>query len=119
MSTMNGDYTFDALGRSWTLCFDFNALADFEQHSGRKAAAFLAEIETDPEALSLADMRMMVWAGLVQHHPEVTLREAGQILGEAPEAMMQALGAAMPEPSQDGAKALPGKPKRRKRRPSG
>ena len=87
--------------------FDFNALAAFEEKSGRPALKAIGEME-DGDAMIL-DLRLLCWAGLKRHHPEISLEETGDILSECPDAVMEGIARAM-APGKKG--AAPGKPRR-------
>lgn len=91
--------TIDALGQSWRLVLDMNALADLGQITGRNGLLVMAEAEGDPANGIPPDaglMRALMWAMLQEHHPGTDLRTAGKILTEAPEAFAKALRAALP-----------------------
>ncbi|MBV7408205.1 gene transfer agent family protein [Maritimibacter sp. DP1N21-5] len=98
--------TFEADGKTWTLQFTTNALVELEEAVGKKIDAFL-----EAESHSLKDLRTMFWAGLIEHHPEVTQKQAGDIIDAAGglEAIMGiingAMTASLPEAdAEDGSK---------------
>lgn len=71
-----GEVGFEADGQSYTLAFSINALCELED-------AMKMEIENigekfDGGTVSMRDLRLMVWAGLSDHH-DVDLKEAGRI----------------------------------------
>lgn len=102
-----GEISLTHEGQSYTMVLDFNALCDFEEVSGRNAL-------TDPEALnvetmSAVELRQLMWAGLRQRHPEMTLQLAGAILSSDTDALKRASAAALPD---DEPGAAPGNAKR-------
>ena len=119
MSRLNGTHRIAALGQDWTLCFDFNALAEFEEATGRIALETIAEIEADPDRARISVMRALIWAGLLRHHPKVTLMQAGDIMAAAPDALIAGLNAALPDQADIAETDQPGKPQGRPPSPSG
>ncbi|MBU2936982.1 MULTISPECIES: hypothetical protein [Pacificibacter] len=97
-------------GTNWTLLCDFNAMIDFQEETGQDATEFLEKLEQRgaKDAPSMATlmplMRKFIWACLVQSHPDATLRDAGRIISVAPNALMNAVGAAFPD-SEDTSKS--------------
>ncbi|MGJ8561685.1 MAG: hypothetical protein ACSHX3_15755 [Litorimonas sp.] len=97
-------------GANWTLLCDFNAMIDFQEETGQDATEFLEKLEQRgaEDAPSMATlmplMRKFIWACLVQSHPDATLRDAGRIISVAPNALMNAVGAAFPD-SEDNSKS--------------
>jgi hypothetical protein len=104
----NGLIGFDAAGRRWTLVYSVNALCRVEDALGEGAMA-IAAMMADPAKVRVGPMRTMFWAGLADHHPELTLEGAGELmdaigLPTAMEYVAKALTAAFPK--QDGAGPL-------------
>jgi hypothetical protein len=94
-------------GTDWTLLCDFNAMIDFQELTGRDATEFLESLEKGDEekrsgmATVMPLMRQFIWTCLVQNHPDATLKDAGRILSVAPNALMNAVGAAFPDAEVD------------------
>ncbi|MFD2175935.1 GTA-gp10 family protein, partial [Rhodobacter lacus] len=63
-------------GVRYTMVLDFNALCDFEGETGKNALTALEGMEAGK--ISASDLRVLMWAGLRQRHPEMTLALAGQ-----------------------------------------
>jgi hypothetical protein len=73
-----GEASFEVEGKTYRLRFSWNAAAEFEEPAGRSfydAADTLAV-----GRLSVRTLRAMLWAGLQEHHPGLTLREAGVLI---------------------------------------
>lgn len=89
-------------GRTLTLAYSFDALCAVEEVAARSISEVLAEISKGAPRLTTA--RALIYGGLQQHHPEVTLTEAGElILSDGPavsEAMNRALAAAFPKAAE-------------------
>jgi hypothetical protein len=96
-----GEATFEADGQTWHVRLDFNAMADFEAETGKNAIAVLETMEGgDASAL---DIRALFWAGLREHHPDVTLHQAGRLVIAGMEALQSVTSTALPSP-EDGDK---------------
>jgi hypothetical protein len=85
-----GLVTFEADGATWRLQYTFNALCELEEASGFGMTEFVKRM-SDPAGLRVRDARTMFWAGLVEHHPEIDQRAAGNLIGA-----LGGLPAAMP-----------------------
>lgn len=104
-----GEATFDFGGKTWTLRLDFNAMADFEEQTGK---GFLLTLEAmGTGAASANDIRALFWAMLQDHHPELTIREAGRMVTAGMSALNQAAISAMPSAEPEEETATAGKTK--------
>lgn len=92
-------------GRDYVLSFSLNAMCAVEEALG----APLMELQAQLDAPSATDLRGLLWALLRDHHPDVTLQDAGRIaaVSKVAEAVTRAIAAAQPE-------AANGKPRPRK-----
>ena len=79
-----GEYSFDANGKTWKLKGDVNAMCAIEGVTGRHINDVLARLQNQA-LLTLTLARAVVWAALQHHHPDTTIKDAGDL--------MQALGA--------------------------
>lgn len=95
-----GEVSLQHEGETYEMVLDFNALCDFEGETGKNALTALQGFEDGN--INASDMRALMWAGLRQKHPEITLREAGEILGSNAGAIEQAAAAAAPEENASG-----------------
>ena len=82
-------------GKVWTLRMDFNAMCAFEEATGKAAMATLEGFEGGDYTMS--DLRAIVHAMLLRHHPDATPQDAGDILSEDSEVLMRVLSHAMPD----------------------
>ena len=75
---LRGEASFEVEGKTYRLRFSWNAAAEFEEPAGRSfydAADALAA-----GRLSVRTLRAMLWAGLQEHQPGLTLKEAGVLI---------------------------------------
>lgn len=89
-----GEATVDADGRRWTLRCDFNAMCEFEDATGKDALTVFGEFESGK--VGAKDMRSMMWAFMQHHHPDATTKDAGNLLSNNVDAMMEVIKAASP-----------------------
>jgi hypothetical protein len=91
-----GEATARVDGKVYTLRLDFNAMCDFEERTGRDAIGVLADFEFGGKT-RISDLRALVHAMLLRHHPDATLALAGDILSQDSTALMEAVKAATPK----------------------
>lgn len=84
--------------QKWTLRFDFNAMCDFEEHTGKNSLEFIAQFDEGVQ-LSARDLRTLFWCALIQEHPTATEKDAGRLMSQNPAALVNGLSAAMPDPA--------------------
>lgn len=92
-----GAHTFEADGKTYTLFFDMNSLADLEDAMGVKLPQIVERIEAGE--MGIKEVRALLWAGLLHEHEELTIREAGQLftqggMNQVIEAVVKAFTAA-------------------------
>lgn len=70
-------------GRTLTLEYDFDGLIALEEAAGMRMPEVYAELqrlEKTKGSPSLRLSRAIIFGGLQQHHPEMTLKEAGDLI---------------------------------------
>lgn len=80
-------------GATYQLHFTANAMCELEAKAGDVAITeFMAKLQADQVSgrVRMSDLRLLIWAGLTEHHPGLTLQDAGRIIGE-----IGGMGAAM------------------------
>lgn len=92
---LTGKVTVTVDGIDWQLGLDFNAMCAFEEKTGKNSFEVVQQFESGK--ISATDLRHLMWAMLVESHPDVTLKQAGDLLSRAPNAIQSALKAATPE----------------------
>jgi len=94
-----------ANGKSYKLEYSYNAFCDIEETSGEKSIENLFS----GKKVSLSKTRLLLWGGLTEHQPDITIRDAGSILGfllkkdnlaELTEMLGLAVAEALPVPEQ-------------------
>lgn len=91
-----GEVSLPYEGKDYTMVMDFNALCDFEDKAGKPVGDVLEALQTGK--IVARDMRALIWAGLKQRHPDMTLELAGQILSSNPAILDEGLVTAFPAP---------------------
>lgn len=82
MNPHKGEVQFSAGGKNYTLRFSIDAICALEGETGRGIVALISELQ-DPDKMSLRLARQVLWAGLQEHHPELTVKEAGELIPKA------------------------------------
>lgn len=103
-------------GRELTFAFDVNAFIDIADELQMDVPEVLKLIGDKDNPPGLKAQRVIFWGGLQKHHPEMTIRDAGEVMLEAAPAMAKAMGAAMPKADEgagEEADADPPKPRGR------
>ena len=105
-----GDVSFDAGEKTYTMRFSANALCEIEDALGMGVNAVATQL-ANPESMRLKMVRVVFWAGLRDHHPEITLHQAGEIITDVSLTKSMALvSQSFQLAFQDNSKAHPQKP---------
>ena len=107
-----GEANFEVEGQAYRVRFSWNSAAEYEEAAGKPLSDALLDIAR--EKLSARSLRAMIWAGLQEHHADVTLKDAGRLIdsmgrAEAQRVMAVALRYYFPE-LEEGADADPPDP---------
>jgi hypothetical protein len=79
-----GDTTYQVQGTTYTLKLDSDAMVAMEEAASTPdRRVFFHQIMSLAQAGSWTHQRILVWASLRLHHPEVTLKQAGDIMLES------------------------------------
>lgn len=73
---VKGEVGFEVDDKTYTLLLDINALCIVEERLGIKS---ITELEFG-EGMSIRTIRSIFWAGLQEHHPDLTEKEAGRLM---------------------------------------
>lgn len=76
-----GEVDFSVNGKTYTLRYTTNALCELEDALDCGLPEIVERVR-DPKSVRLSTVRALVWAGLREHHPTITLHEAGTLVGE-------------------------------------
>jgi|UPI000420A393 hypothetical protein len=77
---VKGQRSFVAGGQTYTVHFDFNALAELEEATGLTVPKISEQMQ-DTSRISIKFMRALAWAGLLKHHG-LSLTEAGEVMSQ-------------------------------------
>lgn len=89
-----GDVDLAAGGKTYRLRLDINAIAELEDHTGQSINEIAAALN-DPATMRMSLARAVFWGAMRSTHPEVSIKDAGEIMHEAGFAeAMEAVGKA-------------------------
>lgn len=74
-----GQVSIDIDGKAYKLVYSTNALCELEDALNRNVNSITAEVQ-DPSKVRLKTLRAMFWAGLTEHHPDIDLKAAGNLM---------------------------------------
>lgn len=95
-----GEATVKLDGKTYTLRCDFNAMAAFEEETGKASMEVFEEFESGK--ISVKDMLAMMLAFMLHHHPDSTSSDAGDLLSEDIDALKRVVQAASPTAKEVG-----------------
>lgn len=104
---MKTNIKFEAKGKSYSVSMSANALCLLEEAFDGQGFHSILSAWTDPEKITMTNLRKLFWSSLTDHQPDITEKEAGELIaavgGLAPtlEMVSQALvesGIAIAEP---------------------
>jgi hypothetical protein len=78
-NAQRGEVAFECDGKSYALRFSSNALCELEDILNCGVNAIATQL-SNPENLRIKTVRAVFWAGLLDRNPEMTLRDAGEII---------------------------------------
>lgn len=82
MNPVKGEVSFPVDDKTYILQFTIDAICSLEAENGKGIIGLISELQ-DPSKVSLTLARQMLWAGLQEHHPEITVKEAGELIPAA------------------------------------
>ncbi|SEI68207.1 hypothetical protein SAMN05518849_101542 [Sphingobium sp. AP50] len=82
MNPLRGEVPLVLGERRLTLKMGVNALCAAEPVLGKKTRAILDDLEDSFDGPAMDTIRVMIWAGLRRHHPDVHLIEVGEMIEE-------------------------------------
>jgi hypothetical protein len=105
---MRGEASFDLDGEAKTLVYNNEAFCRIEGVTGESFFDTLSEIQAAEVAgkkPKISSLRVLLWAGFHDRHPEVSLADAGDLImvgrTDALNAMSVALAGALPKVKED------------------
>ncbi|ETA53984.1 GTA-gp10 family protein [Ponticoccus alexandrii] len=69
-------------GTVYTFELTVNAFCDLEEATGKATLQIMQDMEKAAQTgdVQFRDIRRIFWAALIEHHPDITEREAGRVL---------------------------------------
>lgn len=83
------------LENGMVMVMSYNSLAEFEELTGKGALEALDQM--DKGGVKLSELRAFYYACLKRHQPGITIDEAGDVMGDYPDALQEVIAAATPE----------------------
>ena len=77
-----GEVELKAGDKRYILRFSIDAICALEEATGKSFPVLAVEM-SDPAKFTVSLVRQILFAGLTTEHPDITLREAGEIILEA------------------------------------
>ena len=77
-----GEVAFEAEGQRYVLRFSIDAICQLEAETSKGIVALISELQ-DRDKMSITLARQMLWAGLREHHPDITVKDAGELIPAA------------------------------------
>ncbi len=77
-----GETSIEIDGKTYTLALTLNAMCELEDLLGtpEKEVSFIEIVHAVTQRKRTSHMRALFWAALREHHPEVTLKQAGTLI---------------------------------------
>lgn len=105
-----GDVSFESGDKTYTMRYSANALCELEDALDMGVNAIATRL-ANPESMRWKMVRVVFWAGLRDHHQEITLHQAGEMITDiSATAAMELISKAFELAFQDNSKAHPQKP---------
>lgn len=79
-----GQVARDIDGTRYTFELTVNAFCELEEATGKATLQIMQDMEEAARTgdVRFRDIRRIFWAALIEHHPDMTERDAGRILGK-------------------------------------
>lgn len=77
---MKTDIKFEASDQTYTVSMSANALCQMEEAFGGTGFHNILSTLADPEKITMTNMRKLFWSSLTDNHPEITEKEAGNLI---------------------------------------
>lgn len=110
MNQHKGDVELKVGDVSYVIRYSIDAICSLEQEMDKGFPAIAADMG-DPAKMRISAIRQVFHAGLREHHPDMTLQQAGELIVDAGGAVVvlgaigQAFNAAFPEKEAGGQKS--------------
>lgn len=78
---LKGEVAIETSDKTYVIRFSANAICEMEDALGLGINEVATQL-SDPSGLRVKTVRAVFWASLRDHHPDVTIHQAGEILTE-------------------------------------
>jgi hypothetical protein len=78
--TEKPEISFQANGKTYIVSMSINAMCEVETKLQGQGFPQFLEGMASPEAITMKSVRLLFWGSLIDHHPEITVTEAGELL---------------------------------------
>lgn len=96
---IKGQISVQYEGKTYTVVHDTNAIAEIEDHANTSWQIIMGRFEAGIHRI--ADLRRVLYFGLLPNHPEVTLQNAGDMLLAEEDIVGRLFEVAYPQPEKD------------------
>ncbi len=76
-----GEVDFVVAGKKYVLRFTTNSIVTAEEEFGQPFLQMCSELQ-DEDKQTIGTFRRVLWVGLLQHHPKITLAQCGDLMDE-------------------------------------
>lgn len=101
MNPLRGEVSHKIGEQDFTFCFTVNAMCALEEATGLTVSEIGEKMQRAPERLGFKTIRALVWAGMVDRQPDMSLEMVGKLapadLIEAAAPAAKAFGLAFPQ----------------------
>lgn len=77
-----GEVEFKVGEKSYTLRLSADAICNVEEATGKGVLVLLEQLNKK-ETVTMGLVRLFLWAGLKEHHPEIDIKTAGELIVDA------------------------------------
>lgn len=75
-----GEVVLKVGDESFILRFSIDAICHFEASTGKSLSILATELAAKPDEMSMTTIRHLLHAGLIDNHPDMSLKQAGELI---------------------------------------
>lgn len=95
---IKGEISFEYEGKTYTVVHDMNVIAEIEEHANTSWQVVMGRFEAGIPRI--ADLRRILYFGLLRNHPRTTLEMAGEMLLAEEDIVGRLFEVAYPQPEK-------------------
>lgn len=104
-NAQKGEVTLQAGGETYRLAYTTNAMCELEDAAGEPLGRIVDKLSDKENPPGLSTLRLLLWAALIEHQEDMTVKGAGRICDEigmdvVGGVISQTLAAAFPEATE-------------------